>query len=123
MRRLASVALAAALVLALSGTALAAKGGNGSGATTGSGSCSVTPNPVAVGSNWTMTGTGLPASTFVNVYDSDSGGTTVWMAQTSSTGTVSITWHSYYAGTSTIKVTTALAKKASTLATCSFQVT
>ena len=69
-----------------------------------------------------MTGSGLPATSFVNIFESDSASTTIWMAQTSSSGTVSITWHSYNAGTDSIKITTANTKKTSTLATCSFVV-
>ena len=107
---------------ALGSSPVAAKGPPSGGTSSGSGTCYVTPNPVAVGSDWTMSATNLPASTFVNVYDVWSGGTTVWMLQTSSTGTTSLTWHSYVAGTTTITIKTATSKKTSTLASCTFQV-
>ena len=98
----------------------AAKGGNSGGS--GSGSCEVMPNPVSVGADWTVAGTGLPSSAFVNILESDSVGTTAWFLQTSPTRTLSQTWHSYNVGKSTIQITTAAAHRKITLATCYFQV-
>ena len=124
MRRFLAVGLAAVLLLTLSGTAFAAKGGN-KGGNTGAGpvaACAVNPNPVVVGGDWTVAGTGLPANTYVNVWESDAYSTTIWFAQTDGSGSLSITWHSYNAGTSTISFTTALTNHSTTLATCTFVV-
>ena len=123
MRKLMSVALAGVLLLTLAGTTFAAKGSKSGTGGTGSGvaACSVTPNPVAVGSDWTMTGAGLPAGSYVNVWEKDSASTTVWFAQIDASGTVSITWHSYNVGTTTMSVTSTSGNDA-TLASCTFQV-
>jgi hypothetical protein len=119
--------LEAALIAGMVGvliasTAFAGRGGSGGNTSSGGGSCAVAPNPVAIGANWTMSAVNLPAGSYVDVYDADSSSTTMWMAQVSSTGTLSMTWHSYLAGTSTIRITTTNTKKASTLASCSFRV-
>src|SRR6185295_16260772 len=58
-----------------------------------SGSCAVNPNSVAVGANWTLTGSNLGAYALVNVLISDSaGGINSWNLQADAAGTTSVTW-------------------------------
>ena len=114
-------ALVSLLIVGLvAGTALAAKPTGGS--TSGSGSCSVTPNPVAVGADYTITGTGLGAYTFVNVLIADSNSTTSWNLQADANGVASVTWHSYWTGTSKVTFQKNAKHGFTTVATCSFMV-
>ena len=100
--------------------ASAAKPGSTSG---GSGGCYVTPNPVAIGGNWTLTGTGLGAYTLVNVLITDaSGGINSWNLQADANGVVTDTWHSYWSGTTNVKFNVTNHNKRTTIATCSFVV-
>lgn len=107
------------LVLSLtSGPAAAGKPG---GSSTPQGSCSVEPNPVAVGADWTITGIGLGAYTITNLQIKDSMGTSSWNLQADASGMVRLTWHSYWAGTSTATFYSS-GRKATVLARCTFSV-
>ena len=117
-RRLAVLAPLVLLSLSAVTPAVAAKGG---GVTT-SGSCSASPSPVAVGANYTLTGAGLGAYTFVNVLISDSGATTSWNLQADAAGALSLTTQSYWSGTSRVTMQTNARHGFSTIATCSFLV-
>lgn len=119
-RILVTVAVAAFAVGTLAGPALAGKPTGGSTSTTGS--CSVTPNPVAVGANYTISGSKLGAGRFVNFHVTDAGGTTVFNRQSDSSGNASVTWHSYYRGTSSVRIDDVSGRKAVTVARCSFSV-
>ena len=105
------------LVGPIAGTALA-----GPHVSAARGSCSVAPNPVAVGATWTMSGSNLGASKNFTVTVSDAGGTQYFFLASTSTGTMTFSWHSYYAGTSSVAIVDASGRKASTVASCSFQV-
>src|SRR5438046_886247 len=67
-----------------------------------SGSCAVTPNPVAVGADYTITASALAPNELVNVLIEDSSQTTAWNLQSDAAGGLSLTWHSYWTGTSTV---------------------
>jgi hypothetical protein len=115
--------IAALLVLALlSGTAFAGRGGSKNGGTTSTGSCTVTPNPVAVGANYTIYGKSLGANRLVNVQIQDVAGTTVFNLATNSLGSVSVTWHSYWTGTSKVTIYDSGGRSLVFLTSCSFQV-
>jgi hypothetical protein len=103
----------------IAGTAFAGKPSGGG--TTG-GSCSVNPNPVAVGSDYDLTGRNLGAGAIVNVLISDSGGTTSWNLQADASGTASVTWHSYWTGTSSVKFLKSARHGSTTVASCTFAV-
>ena len=103
----------------IGGSALAAKP---SGTTGGSGSCSANPSPVAVGADYVLTGTGLGAYAIVNVLISDSVGTTSWNLQADASGKTSVTWHSYWTGTSSVKFMKSSRHSSSVVASCTFAV-
>jgi len=86
------------------------------------GTCSVTPTTVAVGQDFTVNASGLPANTIVNVWLEDSVGTQWTSGTTSATGTLSnIPEHASYAGTNTITINTGT-RQNTALATCSINV-
>ena len=115
-------ALISLLVVGLMvGSAFAAKPTAG-GSSSGSGACSVNPNPVSVGADYTLTGTGLGAYAVVNVLISDSGTTTSWNLQADASGTTSVTWHSYWAGTSSVRFLKSSRHGSTTVASCTFAV-
>jgi hypothetical protein len=120
----AALAVAALTILGASAPALAAKGGGGkpSGGSTPTGTCWANPDPVAVGADYTLTGSGLGAGTLVNVLISDSGATTSWNLQADASGTTSVTWHSYWTGTSNVTFQVNGRHGFSTVASCSFAV-
>jgi hypothetical protein len=109
---------AAAAVLAVAGLASPASAARRPGGAQGS--CSVS-GPVTQYGSYTVVGSGLPASTVVNVYVSDSGGTQWSSTTTSSSGTMSVSGYASYTGTYSVSVTSS-GRKPSTLATCSFAV-
>jgi hypothetical protein len=115
----AGLAVAAAASMVIASPALAAKP---TGGTTSGGSCAVNPNPVAALADYTLTASGLGANTFVNVLLSDSGSTTSWNLQASSTGTLSLTTFSYWTGTTKVTIQKSVKHNWATLATCSFSV-
>jgi hypothetical protein len=124
---LAAAALAVAAITTLGATApaLAAKGGGGGkpgGGGTTAGSCSVNPNPVAVGADYTLTGTGLGAGTLVNVLISDPGNTSSWNLQADSNGTSTLIWHSYWTGTTKVTYQVNGRHGSTVVASCSFAV-
>ena len=123
----AALAVAALTTLGASAPALAAKGGGGGKPTAAapqpSGSCWVNPDPVTVGADYTLTGSGLGAGTLVNILISDSGATTSWNLQADASGTASVTWHSYWTGTSRVTFQVNARHGFSTVASCSFAVT
>lgn len=123
-RFLGGVALAALLLGGSPTGALAGKPGGGGSTGGSSGTCSVTPNPVAVGADYTVKGSNLGANRYVNVNVSDAVGTTTFFAQTDGAGSVTVVWHAYRSGTSTVKITDNSTKRTSgtVLASCSFQV-
>lgn len=94
----------------------------GSGGST-SGSCAVTPNPVAVGADYTITGTNLGANAVVNLLLTDSHQTTSWNLQADASGTSKLVWHSYWTGTTTATYNKSAKHGSTTVATCSFTVT
>jgi hypothetical protein len=113
-------ALVSLLVVGLmAGTAFAAKPTQSSG---GSGSCWANPSPVAVGADYVLTGTGLGAYAIVNVLISDSVGTTSWNLQADASGRTSVTWHSYWTGTSSVKFMKSSRHSSSVVASCTFAV-
>ncbi len=123
--------LLAAIVLAASSCSLATSAGK---ALAPSGSCSVTPNPVPVGGQYTVNGTGLPKSTFVDVWATDSSGTQIWSSPTDLNGNLVPTSASAsVSGAYSVKLTTVpgppgegigsvdpSSSNTITLATCSF---
>ena len=117
-------ALIALLVVGLAaGTTFAGKGGGKpGGGTNTAGACSVTPSPVAVGADYTLTGTGLGAYAVVNVLITDSGSTTSWNLQADGSGTTSVVWHSYWTGISTVNFLKSSKHGSTVVATCSFLV-
>jgi hypothetical protein len=119
-------ALISLLVVGLmAGTAFAGKGGSGKpiGGGTPAGSCSVNPDPVAVGADYTLTGTGLGAGAIVNVMISDSGVVSSWNLQADASGTSTLVWHSYWTGTSKVTYQKSSGHHGSTVvASCSFTV-
>ncbi|MFN2614899.1 MAG: hypothetical protein ABR552_08820 [Actinomycetota bacterium] len=119
-RALVAVVLAAGLLSISAGTAVARPPTGGG--SSGSAACSVTPNPVGVNQTWTLTGTGLAAGQVVNVLISDAYGTSGFNLQANSSGVVTVSWGSAYAGTHNVKINSTGSKKISTLATCAFQV-
>ena len=82
----------------------------------------MTPSPVAVGADYTLTGTGLGAYAVVNVLITDSGSTTSWNLQADGSGTTSVVWHSYWTGTSTVKFLKSSKHGSTVVASCSFLV-
>lgn len=115
LQLLALVPAAAVLVLP---TAAFAKGGPvHSGSATAS--CSVTPTPVLAGGDFTVSGSGLPAATLVDVWVTDSVGTQWTSAETSSTGSMSVPGHASYSGAYSVSITGGT-KNSASLATCSF---
>lgn len=98
-----------------------ANGKGGSGGST-SGSCSVSPNPVAVGAQWTVTGSNLGANAIVDVLITDSAATTAFNIQADASGNLTDTWHSYNTGTSKVTMKEASHNKQVTVANCSFTV-
>ena len=123
-RAIAAVAVLGSLSLGASSPALAAKGGGGrpnNGGTT-SGSCSANPNPVTVGADYVLTGTGLGAGTLVNVLISDSGAMTSWNLQADASGTSTVTWHSYWTGTTKVTFQVNGRHGFTTVASCAFSV-
>jgi hypothetical protein len=108
------------LVGLIAGSAFAGKPGGGS--TSGGGSCSVNPNPVTVAADYTLTGRGLGAYAIVNVLITDSGSTTSWNLQADASGTATVTWHSYWTGTSSVKFMKSARHGSTTAASCSFTV-
>jgi hypothetical protein len=107
----------------IAATTLAAPGAHGGKPASGqAGSCSITPDPVAVGADYTIWGSELPADAIVNVEVSDSHGTALFIMGTDAYGNVSVTWHPYWAGTSTVSVSYKPRNKTVQLATCQFQV-
>lgn len=121
--RFVALSITAVLACGLAVPAFAAKGASGGKNTSPTGSCSVNPNPVAVGADYTLTGTGLGANALVNVLITDSGGTTSWNLQADSAGTASVVWHSYWSGTSNVKFNESARHGSVTVASCAFQVT
>ena len=103
-------------VLAVAAPASAAKvKGNGNG---GSATCSATPNPVAVNSDYVVNASGLAAGSMVNVFVQDAMGTNWWSAMPDAIGTIQVPGHAYWAGTSSVRITSS----GRTVATCSFDV-
>ena len=119
IRTLSAVALVGAS-LAIAVPATAAKPGS---TTATKGSCSVNPNPVAVTADYKLTGTNLGAYAIVNVLIHDAGGTTSWNLQADAYGTTSVTWHSYFAGSSSVSFLKSARHGSTTVASCSFMVT
>jgi hypothetical protein len=118
--RIGQAALVATLSATLfSGTALAGKPGG----STSNGSCSVTPDPVAVGADYTLTGTGLGADALVNVLISDSDVVSSWNLQADADGTSTLVWHSYWTGTTNVTYQESSGHHGSSVvASCSFTV-
>jgi hypothetical protein len=107
----------------VAGPAGAAKPQSGAGGSATSGSCSVTPSPVAIGADWTLRGSNLGAYALVNVLITDAaGGINAWNLQADASGATSVTWHSYAAGTSNVKMNESSRRKTTTVAACSFAV-
>jgi hypothetical protein len=123
---LAAAALGVAVLTTLgaSAPAMAAKGGGKppSGGSASGASCSVNPDPVAVASDYTLTGRSLGAGAVLNVLITDSAGTTSWNLQADDAGTIELTWHSYWAGTSRVVFQKQARHGFSTVASCSFNV-
>jgi hypothetical protein len=115
-------ALVALLVVGLmAGTAFAGKPSRGG--TTGAGACSVNPDPVAVGADYTLTGTGLGAYAIVNVMISDSGVVSSWNLQADANGTSTLVWHSYWSGATKVTYQKSSGHHGySVVASCSFNV-
>jgi hypothetical protein len=109
------------LAFGVAGPAGAAKPGSGSSAS--SGSCVVNPSPVALGANWTLTGSNLGANALVNVLITDAAGSvTSWNLQADGTGATSVTWHSYASGTSSVRFMKSGRHGGTVAAACSFVV-
>lgn len=92
----------------------------GPGQSQGTASCSGTPT--SVGSTWSVTGSGLPASTMVQFLVQDSSGAlSSTTAMTDPNGAASVSGPAWTAGTDSVRLTDT-SSKWNTLATCSFQV-
>ena len=98
--------------------AFAAKGGRN--VTAQAGACATNPGTVPAYTTYTLSGTGLPASTIVDVWTSDAGGVH-WVSAMTDAGAMAFDASSAYAGTSTVSITSG-ARQATQLASCSFQV-
>ena len=120
IRALAGLATAAIVVLAPSTYAFAAKGSGGTHKTPSSaGTCWSSPGAVAVGSDYSLSASGLPANTLVSVYVTDPMGTQWTNGTTDASGSVSVAEHASYSGSYTAKVTSG-AMTAPALASCTF---
>jgi hypothetical protein len=120
IQALAEGALISLLVVGLiAGTAFAGKPSRGGA---GTGSCWANPNPVAVAADYQLTATGLGANAIVNVVITDSSNMASWNLQADASGTTVVTWHSYWAGTTNVKVQKSGRHGYTTVATCSFTV-
>ncbi len=124
MRKFVAVGLTVVLLLVtVAGTAFAARGGNrGGNAGAATAACTVTPDPVALGSTYTVAGSGLTPGLFVNVDVSDSVGTQVYMAVVDGTGSLSVSGWTAWSGTNSVAIVDPSGHKVQTLATCSFLV-
>ena len=83
--------------------------------------CAATPNPVAVGDAYTVTGWNLTPGAMVDVYVSDAVGLRWSSATADGSGTISVPGWANFEGTSTVTVK-AHTRKATVLATCTFEV-
>ena len=112
-------ALIALIVVGLiAGTALAGKPTRG-GPT---GSCSVTPGQVAVAADWTLDARNLGANRFVMVRITNGGSTTAFNLGSDAAGSLSLTWHSYWAGAAKVELFDNGGRKLQWLTTCTFEV-
>ena len=101
------------------GSVLAAKGGHHSPA--GVAGCNVTPDPVARGGMYTVSGGGAPTDAYLNIWVTDSHGTTVLLSPVAADGTFSASSYASWSGTSTVTVKD-ISGKVTVLTTCSFDV-
>jgi len=124
VQALAEGSLIALLVVGLmAGSVFAARGGGKpDGGSSASGSCDATPNPVDVGADYVLTGRGLGASTIVNVLITDSNSTTSWNLQADANGTTTVTWHSYWSGTTSVRFMKNVRHGSTLVASCAFSV-
>jgi len=120
MKRAGVALLIAAAAVAGPAVVSQARPQSGAGGTGGGGGkCWANPNPVAVGSVYQMQGSGMPAGRIVNIYVSDTQGTSWVSVMTSSSGSFSVDRYSGVAGSSSVRVTNS-DRKQSTVASCSF---